>query len=556
MRTYLPLSPPGPLQGSLEGLTLLLLPLCVVGCRAPEVHAADADREVYEMVLERREELFGESGTFSIDPPADSLRQRILSGEWEASQPQPLSLVDCLVIAAENSREVQSQRESLYRSALDLSLERWQYSTQFFGDVSGGVSGTGDGGDVDANVDSSLGFSRLLGTGASIVTTLGNGMFRIGSTGAPWDELANLTLSITQPLLRGAGRAIALEPLTQAERDLIYAVRSYERFRRTYAVDVAGRVYGLLQAIDELKNEERNYDALVELRERTAALAAAGRLSDIQADQARQDELGSENRLISLRASLARQWDQFSLFLGLPVGVALALDPAEFEGLIESDPSLDQIDERAAREYALLHRLDHLTVSDQVADSERSLAIAEDALRAGLSLDLSGSAATDGDGGLNDIRYQDIDWTASLSLDLPLERKRERNALRSSQISLAAAERNLIEDEDSIHASVLDALRTVRAARQSTVIQRGAVSLARRRVESAKLNMAAGRIETRDLLDAQAALVGAENNATASLIQFNLARFDLHLELETLRIDEEGIHVFPDLMQKPLEQAQ
>ena len=269
VRTYLPLSPPGPLQGSLEGLTLLLLPLCVVGCRAPEVHAADADREVYEMVLERREELFGESGTFSIDPPADSLRQRILSGEWEASQPQPLSLVDCLVIAAENSREVQSQRESLYRSALDLSLERWQYSTQFFGDVSGGVSGTGDGGDVDANVDSSLGFSRLLGTGASIVTTLGNGMFRIGSTGAPWDELANLTLSITQPLLRGAGRAIALEPLTQAERDLIYAVRSYERFRRTYAVDVAGRVYGLLQAIDELKNEERNYDALVELRERT-----------------------------------------------------------------------------------------------------------------------------------------------------------------------------------------------------------------------------------------------------------------------------------------------
>ena len=80
--------------------------------------------------------------------------------------------------------------------------------------------------------------------------------------------------------------------------------------------------------------------------------------------------------------------------------------------------------------------------------------------------------------------------------------------------------------------------------------------MARRRVESAKLNMAAGRIETRDLLDAQAALVGAENNATASLIQFNLARFDLHLELETLRIDDEGIHVFPDLMQKPLEQAQ
>jgi len=66
------------------------------------VHAADADREVYAMVLERREELFGELGAFTIDPPADSLRQRILRGEWDAGQ--PLSMVQCLEIAAENSR--------------------------------------------------------------------------------------------------------------------------------------------------------------------------------------------------------------------------------------------------------------------------------------------------------------------------------------------------------------------------------------------------------------------------------------------------------------------
>jgi outer membrane protein TolC len=533
----------------------LILPLSAAGCRAPEVHAADADREVYAMVLERREELFGEPGAFSIDPPADSLRQRILRGEMDTSQ--PLTMVECLEIASENSRSVQSQRETLYRSALDLSLERWQYSTQLFGDVSGSVSGTGDEGDVDGNVDSSLGFSRLLGTGASIVTTLGNNMFRVVSTGNYWTELTNLSMSITQPLLRGAGRAIALEPLTQAERNLVYAVRSYERFRRTYAVDVARRVYGLLQAIDELENEERNYNDLVLLRKRNEALAAAGRLSDIQADQARQDELGSENRLISLRASLAREWDQFNLFLGLPMGIQLALDPAEFDDLIESDPLLDQLDEMVCTEYSLNHRLDHLTIADQVADSARRLAIAEDALGAGLSLGLSANAASpSGAGDLKDVRYQETDWTASLALDLPLDRKRERNSLRSSQISLAAAERSLAEGEDSIHASVLDAFRAVRDTRQSIAIQRGAVVLARRRVESAKLSLAAGRAETRDLLDAQASLLNAENNTTSSLIQFNLARFDLHLELETLRVDEGGIHVHPDLMQVPLEQAQ
>ena len=551
--------PKDPVRGPLSahGLPLaafLLLSLSTIGCRTPEAHAADADREVYAMVLERREELFGEPGAFTLDPPADSLRQRILNGEWDGSE--PLGLVQCLEIASENSGSVQSQRETLYRSALDLSLERWQYSTQLFGDVSGSVSGTADEAST-ADVDGSLGFSRLLGTGASIVTTLGNNMFRVVSTGDYWSELTNLTMSITQPLMRGAGRAIALEPLTQAERNLVYAVRSYERFRRTYAVDVARRVFGLLQAIDELENEERNYEDLVLLRKRNEALAAAGRLSDIQADQARQDEYGSENRLISLRASLARQWDQFNLFLGLPVGIQLTLDPGEFDALVESDPLLAELDEVLCAEYSMSHRLDHMTTADQVADSARRLAIAEDAMGAGLSLGLSAGASSPiGAGDLKDVRYQDTDWTASLALDMPLDRKRERNSLRSSQISLAAAERGLAEDQDAIYASVLDAFRTVRDTRQSIEIQRGAVILARRRVESAKLSLAAGRAETRDLLDAQASLVNAENNTTSSLIQFNLARFDLHLELETLRVDEGGIHVSPDLMQVSPEQAQ
>jgi multidrug resistance efflux pump len=125
-----------------------------------------------------------------------------------------------------------------------------------------------------------------------------------------WSSYA-LGLSITQPLLAGAGRRIVLEPLTQAERRVIYAVRDYEIFRRDFAVDVARRVYELLQQADQLSNEEANFQRLVSLRERNEALAEAGRQTDVQVDQARQDELSSRNRLIvaqqRLAASLVRE---------------------------------------------------------------------------------------------------------------------------------------------------------------------------------------------------------------------------------------------------------
>ncbi len=48
--------------------------------------------------------------------------------------------------------------------------------------------------------------------------------------------ISALPISFVQPLLRGGGRAVTLEPLTQAERNLLYAVRSFGLFRQQFFV--------------------------------------------------------------------------------------------------------------------------------------------------------------------------------------------------------------------------------------------------------------------------------------------------------------------------------
>jgi len=45
---------------------------------------------------------------------------------------------------------------------------------------------------------------------------------------------------ISQPLLRGGGMAVALEPLTQSERNLLYEVRRFGRFNKEFFVQIAG----------------------------------------------------------------------------------------------------------------------------------------------------------------------------------------------------------------------------------------------------------------------------------------------------------------------------
>ena len=531
---------PHPLRQLGVALSLALAPACVT----PEEHAAAADREAYALLATRRAELFGDTSAFQITADPNSLRGRLLAGE--APPVEPISLNEVLAIAAENSRDFQDRRERLYLTALDLTLERWRLG--WIPSGSGDVTTTGEGtasDDVTAGAD--LGLSRLFGDGGQIIAGIGVDLFRLISSGPDEGSSGVLSLSITQPLLRGAGREIVLEPLTQAERDLVYEVRSYERFRKTFAVDVASRYFQVLRRMDEVKNAELNYTNLATLAERNRALAKAGRLDDLQLDQVKQDELRSEDRLSNTRASLRSSLDDFKFFLGLPIDVELSFDSAELDRFSEEAPVAVELQEDILIEVALSSRLDYLTALDQVEDAERRVKVSADALRAGLDFvatSSTGSAA----GKPAEFDFKDTSWSLGLGLDLPVGQLPERNAYRSSLISLDSARRSAESFGDSIRVSLRDALREAATAFRTYNIQLESVALAERRVESTNLRLEAGRAEIRDILEAQEALLDSRNSVTNSLVEFQLAKLALYRDTEHLEVGEEGITTRPILL--------
>lgn len=530
-------------------------------CYSPAELRDRADRDAYALIDTRRKQLFGEESPFKLPaaterfgrwgesavPATATVRERWLAGSLTAIG--PIDILDALEIAAEDSQDVQEQKEALYLAALDLTEDQWRFGERYTAGGDGSASGDVDFDSVSVNQGFGASVTRILGSGATILANVGTDLFRFVTTGDGWDIASNVGISITQPLLQGSGRLVTLEPLRQSQRNLVYSVRSYERFRRTFSVDVTERVLRVLQSVNQLENERLNFQNLQLLRTRNERFAEAGLLSEVQADQARQDTLRSENRLIVLQGNLDRQTDSFKVFLGLPVEVDLTIQQDLLENLSSDESFLDGLNQEELVRFAIDHRLDVMTSFDRVQDAVRREAIARDALRTGLTLtgSLDGSPQN---GFPIDLDLDDLNGAVAADLDLPIDLLPLRNSWRRAELTLVDRRRSYDRFLDNVAITVRDALRRARNAYESLVIQRGAVELAERRVKGADLSFQAGLATTRDVLEAQEALRQVRDSLTSAKIDFTLALLDLWLELEILRVDETGVHVDEALVQE------
>jgi outer membrane protein TolC len=172
--------------------------------------------------------------------------------------------------------------------------------------------------------------------------------------------------------------------------------------------------------------------------------------------------------------------------------------------------------------------------------------VAADALGAGLTLAGSASAGETrsiagaglGNGKLDPTKglYQ-----ASLLLDLPFERTAERVAYRESYVALEQSVRALQALEDRIKIEVREGLRRLLADREGVRIQTEAVRLAHDRVRSTNLFLEAGRVQIRDVLDAQEALLQAQNALTAAMVSYRVASLEMQRDLGVLEVDTNGL---------------
>ena len=103
------------------------------------------------------------------------------------------------------------------------------------------------------------------------------------------------------------------------------------------------------------------------------------------------------------------------------------------------------------------------------------------------------------------------------------------------------AERSIEEKEDKVKQELRSAARKILELKETYLIQQESVKLAERRVESTELFMQAGKVQIRDLLEAQEALVGARDSLVSAVVSYHIAKLELQKDLELLEVDEKGL---------------
>lgn len=501
-----------------------------------------ADREVYGIIEEVENRIFGEAGAFNIDTawsqrdPESILAPEIIDARQQTNQLQ-LTLDDALDLAAHQSRRYQTEKERLYLTALTLTGEQYQFGPQFFANSSADFTRTASGEQI-GNLNSRAGVSQLLKTGGSLSLNLANDILRY-YTGDPRRSTINtISVNLFQPLLRGFGRnSAAVERLTQAERNVVYAVRNYSYFQNQFAIEIVNDYFNLLGQKNVIRNNYSNYVSQVQSTKRLEA--RIDRESVNQVDLARQSELSAKNSYVNSIAGYFNNLDTFKLKLAIPLNVRVFLEDSELDELASIGLIPVNLDKDSAFRLATERNYPILNSIDSFEDTKRKIGVAANQLKADLNLFASASLASEAPTDYTDFDLDQVRYNVGLELDLPIDRLRERNNYRASLVTFESELRNLALDLDNLKDSIERGVRTLEQRKQNYLIQLNALELANRRVESNILLLEAGRAEVRDLVDAQNDQISAQNNVIAALVSYQATRLELLLDLGIIETESE-----------------
>ena len=505
-----------------------------------------------------------------------------------------IGLVDAVRIAAFNSREYKSRKEALFRSALGMDLEDDIFRNIFSGSLRSSMNVSRDENERDAlenhsvshNESATFGVSRRFRNGArltgSIMANIA-GMLT-GDTKTAWGSSADLSVSI--PLLRGSGELVNSESLTQAQRSFIYEVRAFEQYKRTFICQIESAYLALVLAKRRQQNQDEAFRRVIRSTRRSYRMAEASRMSQSQFEQAHQSELSSKARWIASCQSYEATKDSFKMTLGLPPDARIEpreSDLAELEkhvgrfaelelgpydmggddpGKIVLDPpdSVDDGDLKRRTDIAIAiafsNRLDFVSSRDRLEDAQRRLLVAEDALRAEVTLGtgVSNFADTVGPKSRREgVRHGELhprEWQANplLTVDLPIERRSERNAYRSALIGVESAVRAYQKEEDSLKETIRSDMRSMSQTKDNLQIQFIAMNLAERRVRNQEILLQAGRADMTVMLEAQDSLVSAKNSLYSAMISYKNQELALQRDLGLLNVSVNGTWQEADLV--------
>jgi outer membrane protein TolC len=512
------------------------LAVCAGACTSDH-YSRRSERQAHAILAQRHDEVLGAREAEAlvpapalVAPPEEALPDGLAAAP--DAPPLVLDLQRALALAYATNRDMLARREGLELQALSLSNSRHTFAPQLALALSYLLDENPRTDDLESAA-ARFSATQILATGAILRLDAASAGAEVGNGDPLYDSL--IAVSLAQPLLRGGGYEVSHEPLIQAERNLVYALREFELFREDFSIDVARRYYDLVNRKQSIENQLRNLENNTFGRNQAEALFAVGRANELDVLRARRSELTARNGLLEAEEGLQLALDTFRIFLGLPEDQPIDVLPAP------PDFTVIAFDLRSALEVARENRLDLRNREEQVEDVERGLRVARNALLPDLNLVLGAAYGTETTDSLGGGELDRTDATLALTFGVPLDRVRERNAYRANELLLARARRELDEFEDRLAVSIKSSFRELARRLESLEIQRQLIQDQTKNLRIAELRFEQGDLPNRDVVEANQSLLDAQNALIDEQVGYEIARLQLLRELGILFVGEDGM---------------
>lgn len=448
-------------------------------------------------------------------------RKTASGGEDARTQKIPFTVADTVFLALRNNRTIRSANIDRIAQKFDLRVIEDRFTPQF--GISGGAVRQRIAGITTTSVSVTPEVTTLLPTG--------------GTVGFSWNDQTTETLgiqarrsvgllSVSQPLLRGAGVDVTLAPVRSAR---LGERINQLRLKATVSETIGQAIFAyrdLLRAQEEVGIAQASVGRAEGLLDINRALIAAGRMAEVDIVQTEADL--ENQRIRVLEATRTRDNSRIQLLNLLALDLATPVFAKESTTPTRVTTSLPDL-----MRIALAQRPDYVSQLNVVEQNKLGIVVAQNERLWDLSVFGTGSLGRTSISGIAGTSSAVSDFTVGLAFNAPLNDLRREQPAVQATTNLQNAELQLETIRQGIELQIRNTASDIDIRWRQLEVARRARELAAKAVEIEKEKLKVGRSANFQVRALENDLRASESQQLGAMIGYLNALTLLDVQLGT-----------------------
>lgn len=440
-----------------------------------------------------------------------------------------LTVEECIRRALDKGFDLEIQRYEPQIAAESVEIAKDVFTPTVSVTASHGIARTDSmPGTKSESTDTRVGVIQKLSSGATVnvSTSLDRSASNptFGLFNPAYDS--DVSVSIRQPLLAGAGSKVTRAGVSRAEISLQRAHLDYRQRVLQIIFNTESAYYDLVYAREQLEVRRFSLNLAKKLHDEAKTRRDTGVATDLDVLQAEVGVANAQRSVVLAEQSVRDQSDKLLALIG-QFELDSPLGETRFGNAMEALPVLASSLDAARRNTP-----EYLSAQAALEQAKLELDVARNGqlpdLSVGGAVGYNGTDSNAGSSFSNALGSERSSWQLDLSLSYPWGQKSDKARYRQNLAAVSQQTLRLRQIEQVIEVDVRSAVRAVEAGNESARIASLARGLSERQYELERAKFEAGLSTSRRVLEAQDDLETAKVNELQSRVSLRNAVSALH----------------------------